>query len=65
MICTRFPLPKDLRKLSDEQLLRADMLKVWKEFNAVPDHVRSSRGLPSSWHVEEVASPIVSLRPIR
>ena len=41
MIYAQFPLPKDQRKLSDEQLLRDDMLKVWKEFNALPDHVHS------------------------
>ena len=41
MIYAQFPLPKDQRKLSDEQLLRDDLLKVWKDFNAMPDHVRS------------------------
>jgi len=41
MICAQFPLPKEQRKLSDEQLLRDDLLKVWKDFNAMPDHVRS------------------------
>jgi guanine deaminase len=39
MIYAQFPLPEEQRKLSDEQLLRDDMVKVWKEFNAMPDHV--------------------------
>jgi len=41
MNCAQFPLPKDQRKLSNEQLLRDDILKAWKEFNALPDHVHS------------------------
>ena len=41
VIYAQFPLPKEQRKLSDEQLLRDDLLKVWKDFNAMPDHVRS------------------------
>jgi guanine deaminase len=38
-IYDQFKLPEEQRKLSDEQLLRAEMVEVWKAFNAMPDRV--------------------------
>jgi tRNA(Arg) A34 adenosine deaminase TadA len=35
----QFTLPENERQLSDEQLMRAEMVEVWKEFNAMPDHM--------------------------
>jgi tRNA(Arg) A34 adenosine deaminase TadA len=40
LIYSQFQLPERERKPSDEQLLRDEMVEVWKEFNAMPDHVR-------------------------
>lgn len=38
-IYNQFTLPEDQRQLSDEQLLRDEMVEVWKAFNAMPGHV--------------------------
>lgn len=38
-IYDQFKLPESERKLSDEQLLREEMVEVWKAFNAMPDHM--------------------------
>lgn len=35
----QFTLPENVRQLSDEPLMREEMVEVWKEFNAMPDHM--------------------------
>jgi hypothetical protein len=39
LIYEQFKLPEEQRKLSDEPLLRDEMVEVWKAFNAMPDRV--------------------------
>jgi guanine deaminase len=39
LIYEQFQLAEEQRKLSDEKLLRDEMVEVWKAFNAVPDRV--------------------------
>jgi guanine deaminase len=39
LIDSQFQFPEDQRKLSDEQVLRVEMVEVRKEFNAMPGHV--------------------------
>jgi guanine deaminase len=40
LIYEQFQLAEEQRKLSDEKLLRDEMLEVWKAFNAMPDRAR-------------------------
>ena len=40
LIYHQFQLAEEQRQLSDEQLLRDEMVEVWKAFNAMPDRAR-------------------------